>query len=114
MTDRNTSNSEKRFVDVQPTFVTNPQATEWVQPTDRAFNDPSKHTQSAAVIRSSFGDFRLGPHFVQRLTIWLTVIRTIGVKFLKTITRCPEFTLDRRHFVDQVQPFGHVVTVGLS
>lgn len=112
MTDQNAANREKRLVNVQPTFITNPQATELVQPTDRALDGPTDLAQTTAMITATFGNVRLGADLAQCLTVRLRVIGAISIQLVKAIARRAGFAFDCRHIVDQIQQLSHVMSIG--
>ena len=64
---------------IVPTLVADLQAAELMQPTRRAFDQPSHTPQSAAVVGAGVGDSRLGAYLAQRFAVRLRVTPPVGV-----------------------------------
>ncbi len=99
-------------MDVQATFVTDAQPAEPVQPTDRAFDDPTDLAQMAAVVAVSACDAGGGADVLECLAVEVAVVGAVGVEFIEAVARGAGLALDRRDVVDQVQQLGGVVAVG--
>ena len=112
MADEDAAEGQEGFVDVQATLITDPQASEPVQPTDRAFDDPTDLAQAAAVVAVSSWDAGGGADVLERLAVEVAVVGAVGVEFIEAVARGAGFALDRRDVVDQVQQLRGVVAVG--
>lgn len=112
MANQRATDFEKCFVDVTPPFVANPQASELVQPTEGPLNNPTIHTQTAAVLGISSGNERFYANLAQRLSICLRIVRTIRIKLLEAISRRPTLSCNGRHVINQRQQLRHVVPIG--
>ena len=112
MADQDAAEGQEGFVDVQATLVTDPQAAGLVQPTDRAFDDPTDLAQAAAVVSVSSWDAGGGADVMQRFAVAVAVVGAVGVEFIEAVTRGAGFAFDRRDVVDQVQQLRGVVVVG--
>ena len=112
MADEDAAEGQEGFVDVQATFVTDPQPSELVQPTDRAFDDPTDLAQMAAVVAVSACDACGGADVLERFAVEVAVVGAVGVEFIEAVARGAGFALDRRDVVDQVQQLCDVVVVG--
>jgi len=112
MTDYDTSECQERQVNVVTAFVSNSQAAELVQPTDRPLHNPSKDAQAAAVLGVSFGDYRLDAAQGQLLAVRIGIVGSISEDFSGALHRASDLASDRRDRVDQRDQLRHVVTVG--
>lgn len=111
MTDHNTSQRHECFVDVVTAFVAGAKASELMQPRERAFDDPTKEAQTAAVSRMAFAEHRFDASFAEFLPMRLGVITPVALNFLGAATRPAPFPTDRRDRVDQRQQLGEIVSM---
>ena len=112
MADQDAAEGQEGFVDVQATLITDPQAAGLVQPTDRAFDDPTDLAQRAAVVAVSACDACGGADVLEGLAVEVAVVGAVGVEFIEAVTRGAGLALDRWDVVDQVQQLCGVVGVG--
>lgn len=111
MTNQNAANFEERVVNLGSSFITNAQSAKLMQPTDGAFNHPTVHTQSTAVLGVAMRDHRLDADFAQGLSVGLRVVRAISIQLIKPKAWLAGFACNRRYLVDQWQQLCHVVSI---
>jgi len=110
--DEDAAEGQEGLVDVQAAFVTDAQPAEWVQPTDRAFDDPTDLAQMTAVVAVSACDAGGGADVLERQAVLVAVVGAVGVEFIEAVAWGTGLALDRRDVVDQVQQLCGVVVVG--
>jgi len=99
-------------MNVITTFITNSQSAKLMQPGKCTLDHPAKHTQSAAVFRSAFGQNRAYTKFTQCISMWLTVIGSVTLNTIRFLTRTTHFACDRRNRSNQWQKLSYIVAVG--
>ena len=112
MTDHDTGQSHERQMNVGSSVVSNPQAPELVQPTDRPFHHPAEDAQAAAVFGVPLGNRRVDPSLGQLFPVRVGVIRTVSEQFLWASCGVPDFASDGRDRIHQWDQLRHVVAVG--
>ena len=98
-------------MDIRSFFKANPQTAELMKPTVRAFDNPSKHAQTATVLGVAFGQHRLNATPSQSLAMGFGIVRSIA---LNTFGASPPSALatdfgNRLHQRDQLR---YVVSIG--
>jgi hypothetical protein len=112
MADHNTSDFQKRHMDVCATFVADSQTAELMQPTDRSFHHPAADPQAASMFRVSLGDDRLDASLGQLIPVRFGIVRSVGEHFLGTIHRAAHLPGDGRNGVHQWDQLRDIVAVG--
>jgi hypothetical protein len=109
-TDQDAAQCKECFVDVWSSFKADPQTAELMKPTVRAFDNPAKHAQAAAVFGIAFRKHRSNTASPQSLAMGFGIVRSIT---LNTFGASPLSTFaanvrDRIHQRDQLR---YVVSV---
>jgi hypothetical protein len=99
-------------VDVLAALVADGEATELVEPGERAFDDPAMTPKPVARIDPFAGDPNFDPAAMQEATAARDVIRLVGVELDRTFAGATARTLDGRNRINQLLEDGTVVTVG--
>jgi len=98
-------------MNIDASFVSNPQATQLVQPTDCPLDDPSVDAQAAAVIGVASSNLRIDSDLFQSLTMRVRVVCAICVQFVKTVAWSARLAFDGWHIVYQLQKLGHIMSI---
>ena len=99
-------------MDTGSTFVTHVEATEAVQPRQRALDDPAGATQAASVLAIPARQDRGNAPLAQFLTMTFRVVAAIALHTSGSTTRRPGAAADRGKRIDEVEQFADVVAVG--
>lgn len=113
-TDFDTTNNQKRLVDVVAFFITDAKASVLMQPGKTAFNYPAVHPQAASVLGSALGKQRYNPFSAKLPTMRFAVIGPISQCTIRTFNWPANFTCDWRYAIDQWYQLCDIVTVGAS
>ncbi len=95
-------------MDTGSTFVTQVEATEPMQPGQRAFHDPSRTTEPAAMGRAALGELGVDPATVQRVAMRLRVIAPIALNQVRLADGTTGTPAQWRDRVDQRQQWSSV------
>ncbi|AJX32153.1 Uncharacterised protein [Burkholderia oklahomensis] len=98
-------------MNVGAALETNTEATEVVQPSMRAFDNPPIFAQAAAMFGAAFGNYRLDAAIAQRSSMSLGVVTAIGVDHARSAQWVAAQSANRRNRVDQRQQLRDVVDV---
>ncbi len=98
-------------MNVRTSLETNTEATEVMQPSMRAFNDPAIFAKAAAVFGTAPGDHRLNTAIAQRSSMSLGVVSSIGVDHTRSLQRVASQSANRRNRVNQRQQLCDIVDV---
>lgn len=98
-------------MDVSPSLPANAQASEAVEPRDRALDHPAFAPQSAAMSGAASGDVRHDPASAQKIAVRLGVISAVGVETARTLSRAARDSPHRRNCVEQRDQLRNVVAV---
>ena len=101
MTDQDTTQRQKGFVNVITAFVANTQSSFLMKPRQGTFDNPTKCTQSAAMFGSTFGQDRLDTHLPQCLTMGFRVITAIALDAIRTVAGATRLSCDSRNCINQ-------------
>ncbi len=112
LADQDASQAEKSLVDVVPTFIANPQATELMQPAGGAFHHPTVLAQPAAMRRVPLGQDRFNVQARQHPPERLQIIPLVALQVLGTPTRTADFAPQRGNRFDQRQELSDIIRVG--
>ena len=89
-------------MNVRPSFVPHAQSPELMKPRDRALDDPTIHTQAAAVLGVALGQDGSDATAAQRLAMRLRIVRSIALHpFGPPLATPSAFAPQRRNRVDQ-------------
>jgi hypothetical protein len=91
MTDDGVTEREEGLVDVGAAFVTNAQAAELVQPTQRAFDHPASFTQTTAVRGAATGQLVGDAALLQPAMVSRTAVGTIALYRNGSLPRATDF-----------------------
>ena len=107
-TDEARGEFEESLVDVLATVVAHSEASKGMKPTDRPFDDPAIHAQSAAVFAAALGQMRLDSQPPQQLSGRLAIIGAISIDFFRPRTRMARLAAHRRDVDQQWDQFRNV------
>src|ERR1700754_4948454 len=82
------------------------------QPRQRPLHNPSNRAQPTPVRSPAAGDLRSNATTSQPLAVWLRVVGTVGVHFVRSTTGPAPFAANRRNRVDQRFQLLHVRDIG--
>ena len=99
-------------MDIRAAFVADGQATETMEPRDRAFDHPPHHTEAAAMRRTAARDHRDDALREQPVAMRLGVVATIALEDVGAAARPPAPSADRREGGNQRIELRDVVHVG--
>jgi hypothetical protein len=99
-------------VDIHSAVVSCAEATELVQPSQSAFNNPTVDAQSAAVFGIAPSQHRLNPALAELIAVRLRVVATITLDALRSSAWSAAFAWHGSNAIDQRQQLGDVVRVG--
>lgn len=98
-------------MNVGTAFETNTEATEVMQPSMRAFNDPAIFSKAAAVFGTTLGNHRFDTTIAQRFSMSLGVVSAVGVDHTRSLQWVAAQSANRWNRVDQRQQLRDVVDV---
>jgi hypothetical protein len=87
---------EESFLNIGAAVISHAKASERMEPTDRAFDDPAVHAQTTAMFRAPLGQVRLDSEPTQQATGWLAIVGAVRVDFIRTRTRMAGLAAHRR------------------
>src|SRR5258705_2131548 len=103
---------EERLVNTGSTFVAQVEATEPMQPGQRAFDDPPRTTEPTAMGLAALAELAVDPAALQRVAMRLRVVAPIALNQVRLADRTTGTSAQRRDRVDQRQQLSDVVAVG--
>lgn len=98
-------------MNVRTSLETNTEATEVMQPSMRAFDDPAIFAKATAMFGTALGDHRLDTAIAQRLPMSLGIVTTIGIDHTRSVQWVAAQSANRRNRVDQRQQLRDVIDV---
>jgi len=101
-------------VDVGTFFVAHAQASELMQPGQRALDDPAGFAQSAAVSYLAAGQKRGDAFCTQRVAMGLGIVGAVTLDTRRFASRASGLAVDRRDALDQGQQLGDVMGIGAA
>jgi hypothetical protein len=108
------TDAQESLMNVRTTFITNPQATELMQPSQGSFHNPAVNAQAAAMFLTSFSQQRLDATFSQFIPMWLRIVTTVSLNQLRFAAWSSSFAFDGRDRIDQRNQLGHVLPISGS
>jgi hypothetical protein len=108
--DQDAPQRKECFVDIWSSFKTNPQTAELVKPTVRAFDNPSKHAQAAAVLGVAFGEHRSNATPPQPRAMGFGIVRPIALNTFGT-PPLPTSAANIRNRIHQRDQLRYVVSI---
>lgn len=93
-------------------FATDAESTELMQPTDRAFHNPTIDSLAASMFGTTFGQDRFNTAPSQLFAMRLRVIRAISLNAVRATTRPAALATHGWNRVDQRQQLRHIVSIG--
>ena len=102
---------EKRFMHARTPFVPQIESTKAMEPGQRAFNDPARASQSAAVRTAAFRQLAGDPTSRECVAMRLRVIPAVALHKARLPQRSTRTTAQRRNAIDERQQLCHVVPV---
>ena len=78
-------------------FISHSQPTKLMQPTQRAFDNPSIYSQAAAMGSAPLCQHWRDVEASQLLAKWLRVISSVSVQFIGSLSWPPPFAFHRRY-----------------
>jgi hypothetical protein len=112
LADQSAGQADECFVNVIATFVSDPQATELVHPTQCAFYNPTMLAQSTPMRRVPLRKNGLNPEMAQGLAMRLGIIAPVPLHSLGTTTRMTNFAPHRGNRLHQGQELSHIMCIG--
>ena len=101
-------------MDVGPPFITDPQATELMQPRERAFNHPAIEPQAAAVGRPPARQDREHAETAQGVSVPRRIVGAIPLDAIRAVPRVADLAADGWDGFDQGEELRHVVAIGFG
>jgi hypothetical protein len=83
-----------------------------MEPSQRAFHDPARATESAAMGRAALGELRANPAAMQGVAMRLRIVATVALNQGGLADGRTRAAAERRDRVDQRQELGDVMAVG--
>ena len=99
---------------VAPPFKSHSQPAKLMQPTQRAFDDPSMYAQATAMGSAPLCQHWRDVEASQLLAKWLRVISPVSLQFMRPSSWPPPFALHRRYRLHQGKGLGDIVSIGSS
>lgn len=93
---------KKRFVDIDPTLVTNSKAAELIHPRERSLDDPSMPSQSRTRLDTATCDPWRDPTLPRRSPTLREVVALVGVSLAWPLAQSASPALDRLDRVEHV------------
>ena len=94
-------------------FITDAKAPKLVQPRNRAFHDPARFAEAAAVLGVAARDLGRDAACGQGMAVRIGIVSPVGLNEGGFRARTSRLSGDRRHGLDQRQKLRDVVSVGL-
>lgn len=92
-----------------PTFITNRESPETMQPRECPFDDPPRAAEAAAVASAiSIGDQRPDPALTQLVPMAFRIVAAVALEHVRFPARRSRPAADRRHRIHEVQQLGDV------
>lgn len=110
-TDQSTGQSHEGFMQLRATFIANAQATELMQPGERAFHDPAMDPQATAMRGETPGQHRPDMQMPQPDPMGMGVVGTVALQTLGTATGATPFASHRRDGLHQRLELGNIIPV---
>jgi hypothetical protein len=95
-------------------FIANPQPAKLMQPSDSSLDDPTMHTESAAMQGVPFRKHGSNAPFSQGLSMRFRIIAPISLHPFRTAARASRLSADWWNGFDQGDQLGHIVGVRTS
>lgn len=96
-----------------PTFITNRESPETMQPRERSFNDPPRATEAAAVATAiSIRDQRRDPALPQLGPMAFRIVAAVALEHVGAAARWSRAAANWRHRIDEVQQLRDVGPIG--
>jgi hypothetical protein len=99
-------------VNAGPTFVAQVEAAKPMQPRQRAFHNPPRATEPAAMRRAALRELGIDPAAMQRVAVRLRIVAPVALNQRRFARGATRTAAERRNRVDQRQQLGDVVAVG--
>jgi hypothetical protein len=99
-------------VNTRPTFVAHIETAKPMKPGQRAFHDPARATEPAAMGRAALGELGLDSAAMQRVAMRLRIVAPVALNQPRLAHGPTRTAAERRYRVDQRQQLGDVVPVG--
>ncbi len=106
-----TSERQEGFVNVGAPLVAHPQATELMQPAQRAFDHPTILAETTTMQRVALGQHRLNSEAAQHLAMRFRVIAAIPLDPVRSVTGTTDLAADGWNRLDQGDKLGNVVRI---
>ena len=101
-------------MDIDPSLVADPKTPVLVQPADRAFDDPARRPESAAMIGPAMGKDWLDVPLPQLRLVRFRVVRPVALRARRPETGSPAFAFEPWDRVDKREELGNVVSIRTS
>ena len=98
-------------MDMGISFVSNFQAPEGVEPSNRALHDPARFAESTAVRRADLGKHGRDAALAQALSVWLGTVAPVALDNLRLAQRAAVLSANGRNRLDQRIELRDVVAV---
>lgn len=95
-TDESTAKMKKRFMNVEPSLVTNGQSAKAIEPCECALHHPSVTPQLLAALHATPGDTRCDAPLAKSRSIGLGVISFVSMHLVRTLAGSTSSTLEGR------------------
>lgn len=102
----------ERFMDVIAALPTNAKPSKIMEPGQRAFDNPTKYSQSTPVFPFAFRDDGRDSSFAEFMTMRFRVIGGVGLDLLRSVPWRSRLASNPRNVVYQRQEFPYVVDIG--
>jgi hypothetical protein len=111
-TDEAARQMQEGLMDMCAAIITNSQSAELMEPTQRAFHDPAKSAQTAAVRCTAMGDGRCDAAGPQLHAMEIGIERAVGVQQVGALSRSSALAFHRQHGIDQRNQLGDIMAAG--
>src|SRR5690606_26273455 len=112
MTDQRTAQFHEGLMNITTSVGAHTQSAKLVQPTERAFNRPTRLTQAAAVFVAGTCGQQRDATASEFEPMSLRAIRTVALHPQRSADRSADLACHRRNGIDQRQKLRHVVSIG--
>ena len=99
-------------MDTRATFIPHVEATELMEPGQRALDDPARPAEATAMLGPAFRQLRFNAAAVEGVAMRLRIIAAVALHQVRLAPRPARSTAQWRNAVDEGQQLGDVVTVG--
>ena len=108
----NTTENQKRFMNLWAFFVTNSKSSVLMQPRNGSLYHPAINSQTTAVFSSTFCQNRFNVFLTKFLAMWFRVIASISKNTVWFASRPARFACYRRNTLHQGQQLCNIVPIG--